>query len=320
MTIAHSYDFDPTCGFSKRELQDIPVPDCEPADFVSFWEKFHKEVSSSKIQILSKREIWSPEASVDIWEVFFLSHGGVRIGAWVLRPEKSAGGLVNCHGYGPSPWFGVQLAKEGLTCIYPCIRGAGLSSHHDIPWEPRKHVLYRIDSKDEYVLKGCVADIWNAASVLLELFPDCADNLNYEGSSFGGGMGALSVPWDKRFKTASLDVPTFGNNPVRMKYKSAGSGEAQRLHLEKHPEAMAVMNYFDAAISAKYISAEVLCSPAYFDPVVLPVGQFAIANALKRVELYPIPVGHYAPTDPEHKAVIDKLPNKRRKLFGLPQL
>ena len=72
-------------------------------------------------------------------------------------------------------------------------------------------MVHGIRSKETYILRGVITDQWMAASVMLDMFPDTADNLNYRGSSMGGGMGALLLPWDPRFKAAWLDVPTFGS-------------------------------------------------------------------------------------------------------------
>ena len=315
MNIKHNFDFDPTCGFSEKELLQISAPDYQPEDYVSFWEKTYKEASEIPVKIFSKEELWSPEPDIKIWEISFASWADIEIGAWIIRPEKSRGGLVQCHGYGSRVWFDITWAKEeGLTCIFPCIRGLGLSTHSEIPWETKKHVLHKIDSRDEYVLRGSVADLWQSASVLLNLFPDVKNNLNYTGSSFGGGLGALSLAWDKRFRAVYLGVPTFGNNLIRLKYKSTGSAEAQRLYMQEHPEIIDVIKYYDASLAAKHITAKVLCAPALFDPTVVPPGQFSIANALnKSNEIFIVPAGHFQ--DPDNQEIYDKASLKQRELF-----
>lgn len=315
MSIKHNFDFDPTCGFSKKELLQVTAPDCRPDDYVSFWENTYRETLKIPVRIFSKKELWSPEPDIKIWEICFASWEDVEICAWIVRPEKSKGGLVHGHGYGSRVWFDVTWAKEeGLTCIYPCIRGLSLSSHHEIPWETKKHVLHRIDSRDKYVLRGAAADIWQSASVLLSLFPDVMNNLNYTGSSFGGGLGALSLAWDKRFRTGYLGVPTFGNNLIRLKYKSTGSAEAQRIYMQEHPEVIDVIKYYDASLAAKYIEAKMICAPALFDPSVIPPGQFSIANSLdKSNEIFILPAGHFS--DPENQETYDKIPLKQKDLF-----
>ena len=52
----------------------------------------------------------------------------------------------------------------------------------------------------------------------------------YLGISFGGGIGALALPWDERFHRAHLNVPSFGHHPLRLGMPCVGSGEAVRRH------------------------------------------------------------------------------------------
>ncbi|MBP5181565.1 MAG: acetylxylan esterase, partial [Lentisphaeria bacterium] len=186
----------------------------------------------------------------------------------------------------------------------------------DIPWEVKQHVLHGIGSKETYILRGAVSDLWTAASVLVDMFPDTAENLCYSGASMGGGMGALMLPWDKRFRAAILQVPTFGGNPYRLKVPSAGSGEAVRLYVQEHPEAMKVLAWFDAAISAKHLSIPTVVLPALEDNVVAPEGQFCVANSIPSEYKYQyiLDKGHAAGTDRD-KAVMEEAYEKRDELF-----
>jgi cephalosporin-C deacetylase len=183
-----------------------------------------------------------------------------------------------------------------------------------IPWHSSAHVIHKIESRDQYVLRGATVDTWLAASVLLELFPDTTENLNYTGCSFGGGMGALALPWDHRFKHAYLDIPTFGHHHLRLKYESLGSGESVRKFYDTHPDIIETLRYYDAALSAKYIKIPVVCTPALFDPVVVPPGQFAIANALNsQSETIILPTGHF--DSPESTEIKEKLDPRLEKMF-----
>ena len=63
---------------------------------------------------------------------------------------------------------------------------------------PNDHVLHEIQDRHRYILGGCVEDLWLAVSTLPEIFPVVAGQVAYSGVSFGGGIGALVVPWDAR--------------------------------------------------------------------------------------------------------------------------
>ena len=292
MKIQHSFDFDPYCGFSREELLSLRPPEQEPGDFDAFWLSVRERAMSEPLKILERRKIWSPYSGTDVFEIRCLSWDGVEIGAWVTRPADSEGGLVLGHGYGnPStPAF-----RKRLTTILSCQRGMGLSKHPLIPWEPAEHVLYGISRRETYSMLGATVDLWTAVSALLELYPDTAENLHYEGGSFGGGLGALALAWENRVHSAYLNVPTFGNHRLRFRYPSTGSGEACRKYCAQHPEAFAVLDYFDASIAASRIRIPTIVSPALFDPCVVPPGQFSIANAIPEVfrTMVILPAGHF---------------------------
>ena len=232
---------------------------------------------------------------------------------FIARPEHSVGGLVIGQGYGniATPCHSLY----NLTTVQACVRGLGFSQCKDIPWLVMQHVVYGIESKDSYILRGVIADQWLAASVLLDMFPDTRNNLNYQGGSMGGGMGALLLPWDNRFKAAYLNIPTFGHR-IRFDYQSTGSGEACRNYVMEHPEAEEVLQWFDASVSARYIKIPVACAPACFDPCVAPVGQFSVANAIdpEYKTLFIREVGHFPPTEAD-KQLNEKIDEWCSKTF-----
>ena len=72
-------------------------------------------------------------------------------------------------------------------------------------------------------------------------------------ASFGGGVGALALPWDDRFGAAHLNLPSFGHYPLRLTMPCIGSGEAVRRYHAEHPDVLDVLRYFDAATAATRI-------------------------------------------------------------------
>lgn len=295
MNIEHSYSFDPTNGKTLSELLQIQ-PGKEAPDFRSFWEENYELTMAMRPTYYIEKEVWSPDPSVRIYQIRAKNFDNHEFSMWISRPEKSAGGILWGQGYGnPS----TPPNTAGVTYCYPCVRGLGISQCKEIPWLAKKHVLHGIASKETYSLRGVVSDLWMAASVMLDMFPDTAEHLAYTGASMGGGMGALMLPWDKRFHAAYLGVPTFGA-PCRFDYESIGSGEACRLYLKDHPEALEVLQYFDGSVSAKYLDKiPVAVAPAQFDPCVNPVGQFSIANAIPREKktLFIRETGHFEATE-----------------------
>jgi len=220
------------------------------------------------------------EVEFDAWG----DAGPIRIGGWMTVPGDGMvdSGLVVGHGYGGCSGPELSPLIRSAAVIYPCARGFGRSALPDIPGGADLHVLHGIKSRETYVHRGCAIDLWAAAWALLELEPAASNWLCYAGESFGGGIGALAIPWEPKFKRAFLDYPSFGHHPLRLGMPCVGSGEAIRQHGgEKH---LPVLRYFDAATAATHTHIPVMVAAALFDPAVPPPGQFAVYNCLARSE------------------------------------
>ncbi|WP_338700133.1 acetylxylan esterase [Streptomyces sp. Q6] len=300
----HEFPFDPTYGYTLDDLLAVPAPNDAPADFDAFWRGRHDAAR----QVRTRPEVGrlvEERDGVRIFEVTYDSVGGVRLGGWLALPADGPAehGFVIGHGYGGRDQAGpdVPLPLPRSAAILPCVRGMVERGLVDgVPSTSAEHVLHGIETRETYVIGECVADLWCAASALLELVPELGERvasgagLGYLGESFGGGLGALALPWDERFAAGELTVPTFGNHPLRLTLDCIGSGAAVRRHRETHPEVVDVLRYFDAATAATRIDKPVLVAAALFDPSVPPPGQFAVHNSLGgAAELMVLEAGHF---------------------------
>src|SRR5699024_8240493 len=146
------------------------------------------------------------------------SLGGVRLGGWVAEPKDRPArvGVVISHGYGGREEPDPAGIPDDAAVIFPVARGLpAVSLLPQVRRPEHGHVLEGIESMHTYVLGGCGADIWCAASALQEIAGPLP--LVYAGGSFGGGQGALALPWDERFVAAALRVPSFGQYDVRLR-------------------------------------------------------------------------------------------------------
>jgi cephalosporin-C deacetylase len=291
----HDYPFDPTYGYDLAALRAVAAPE-EPADFASFWRTLHARAEAVTVSP-TLRELPSPQSHRRVYAVEFTSLDGFRIGGWLTRPrdEPVERGVVVSHGYGGREGPDFHLPFPRAAMIFPCARGISRSAHAGVPGDPNAHVLQGIERRETYVLGACAADtVWCAASALLELFPMAAHRLDYLGISFGGGVGALALPWDGRFHRAHLNVPTFGHQPLRLALPCVGSGEAVRLYQQRTGRALDTLRYFDAAVAVRHLRIPVHIAAARFDPAVPPPGQFAVYNALAGPrELFVLEAGHF---------------------------
>lgn len=291
----HDYPFDPTYGYDLSALLSVASPE-EPADFALFWRDLQARARAVAMNPML-REIASPQPQIRVFEVEFNSLDGVRIGGWLTQPrdEPIERGVVVSHGYGGREGPDFHLPFRRAALLFPCARGISRSACDNFSSNPLRHVLHGIRQRETYILGSCAADtVWCAASALLELFPIAAQRLDYLGISFGGGVGALALPWDERFHRAHLNVPSFGHHPLRLACPCVGSGEAVRAYQRHTGRALETLRYFDAATAARHLHIPLHIAAARFDPAVPPPGQFAIYNALAgHRELFVLQAGHF---------------------------
>jgi cephalosporin-C deacetylase len=299
---SHDFPFDPTYGYREIDLLAVGCPEA-PYDFVDFWRATFDANANTDLDVrVTPAESGSEKHDLSIAE--FDTLGGYRVGAWVVYPKSGdiETGFVTSHGYGGRTAPDYDLLADNAAAIFPCAPGFNLSADDSLPGEKMSHVVSGIDSRETYLIRPCVTSIWSAATLLLDLFPDVKPRLHFTGGSFGGGLGALALPWDDRFSKGHLRVPTFGNHPIRNICPCEGSGKAVADHVIQHPEATSILAYYDAAIAASHIQIPVFGAPALFDPKVPPPGQFAVTNALPRnARTRILQAGHYTYPDQQEE-------------------
>lgn len=287
--------FDPSYGYTLPQLKEVGFPK-ESEGSAEAWQEWYEGALTTQ----PLPEIKDTGKTRKQWRVFDLvyqSTDSAEIGGWLLLPESGVieRGFVVGHGYGGRvrPNFDLPLTNSAL--LFFCARGISRSPHGTISPEPRWHVLHDIQDRERYVLRGCVEDLWLGVSSLLRLFPQVAGRIGYLGTSFGGGIGAMALAWEKRVQRAYFCLPSFGNQPLRMQLKTLGSARSVQ-GFEKTNPGMAsyTLAWYDAAIAARRIEIPVLCALAKNDPVVAPPSQFSIYNALPHnsKELFVLEAGH----------------------------
>lgn len=282
--------FDGSYGRSEADLCAVrPVP--APPGFAERWQRWRAEAAAVDAApvVLSTAEEQGRRVSV-------IEHSGVdgvRLRAWVVEPLRGSprAGVVHGHGYGGRDAVDLARVPDDVAAIYPVARGLGaLNAGVGAPEPTPEHVLAGIEDADRYVLGLCARDLWLAADALVALAGSLP--LYYVGESFGGGIGALALPWDDRFVGATLIVPSFGQYDERLAVPCLGSGETVRRHVQRHPEAREVLRWFDASTSIGFAEIPVRVEAALWDQYVPPQGQFAVAAGAGDLELVVLPAGH----------------------------
>lgn len=297
MSLSHAFPFDPTGGYSPDQLRILRPQIAEPGDFAGFWRATFEEAMNAPLNWVIRPSKHLGNASHEVFDIEYAGMLGNRIGGWLTKPRRApiTRGFLIGHGYGGRGEPDLVLPAEGAATIQPVCTGLPFRSlHTGIPWQGGEHVLHGIERRETYVHRHCVMDLWRAASVLHEAVPETRPRLDYMGTSFGGGIGALALPWDARLRSGYLSVPSFGNHPLRLQLPCSGSGESIRLLAQRRPGIRDVLAYFDAAIAARHTTIPVIVAAAAFDPAVPPAGQYSVYHCLGGPkELFCLTAGHF---------------------------
>lgn len=313
----HSYAFDPTYGLGLDELRAIRAPQ-GPRDFDAFWSS--RYAAALKVDPRPQlSESSSHHPSWQVYDITYSSTDGFQIGGWLLLPREGAirRGLVVGHGYGGRDQPDFDIPVGDTVVLFPCFRGLSRSCRPPISSDPAWHVLHDIDKPERYILGGCVEDLWVGVSALIKLYPDLDGRIGYSGVSFGGGIGALALPRDRRTDRGHLVVPTFGNMPLWLSLPTTGSGHSVQNYRKAHSNVLDTLSLFDAATAASRIEIPMLLAVAQFDPVVAPPCQFSVANALptsNHHETVILDAGHvdYPGQEQQHALLSEQV----RRFFG----
>ncbi|WP_026971823.1 acetylxylan esterase [Aliagarivorans marinus] len=276
----HDYRFDPSYGYTLSQLKQVAASSA-PDDFAQFWQQQYQQALAVK-PFLSLQDTGLVKNHWRVFDCYYDSTDGVRIGGWLLLPEKGRvnGAIVWAHGYGGigSPDTSWKLSNTAI--LMPCVRGISRSVHPPISSSPYWHILHNIQDKQQYVIGGCVQDLWCGVNALLSLFPQIKKRIGLIGSSLGGGLGVFASAFDKRIQRYHFHVPTFGNVALRLQMPTVGSTEAL-IDFEDKALLAQTLPYFDTSCAAPYLRLPSLWALALFDPHVAPPGQFSAFNAAK---------------------------------------
>ncbi|EJK81411.1 acetylxylan esterase [Rhizobium sp. AP16] len=314
---SHPFAFDPTYGMELEKLLAIKPPDAPPG-FDDFWkERYQRAIAVDPQPKLRRSKTHHPD-----WHVFditYLSTGSFPIGGWLLLPREGQvrRGLVVGHGYGGRDLPDFDLPVKETAILFPCCRGLSRSARSPIPSDAAGHVLYDIGKPDRYIIGGCVDDLWIAVSTLVDLYPWLKGHIGYSGISFGGGIGALAIPFDARIDRGHLVVPTFGNRSLWLSLPTVGSADSVQAYQKEHGSMLESLRLFDAASAAARVKVPMLIAPALFDPAVAPPCQFAVANASPKFnEIFILDAGHFDyPGCMEQNILLNE---KVRRFFEVP--
>jgi len=272
-------EFDPFGDYPLDDLLNVTTPRA-PRGFDDFWQGAYRDalahyVSPTLHDTGRVHEQWK------IYQLSFNSTNAITIKGCLLVPldGKVTRAFVVGHGYAGRDGPDYHLLFPEAALYFPCCRGISDSICESISDDPYWHVIHDIDNRDNYIIRGCVEDIWLSVSALEKLFWGAKGHIGLLGISFSGGVGMLALAQDKRIKKAHFNQPTFGHYALRLRIPTYGSGKSIQDFYQRDPYTLIrTLRYYDAAFAASRVTVPVHFALALRDCVVTPPGQFAIYN------------------------------------------
>lgn len=277
-----------------------------PSQFDPYWQGFRDEVAALPTR-------WRGSVDAPINDVIFESIRNVRIAARITQPHTPPRAIaVAAHGYGAvddtwpddSTW-----AESGVTVVRIRVRGFPPSTM-DVLDRRDQWILHCIESADDWILRGAVADVMQAFRLARSYFQQTNDAerrtppaFGFVGDSFAAGLAVIAAAQLTGMGTPpdrmAIGLPTFGDwRWRRVRYCSGSGGEVNMLLdslREEGERVMTTLDLFDAAIHATAIACPVFCKLARRDDTVPAPTAAAVFNALRSAEKHAmeVPYGHF---------------------------
>lgn len=269
----------------------------EPTDFDRFWNATSKAVEEVEAQpSLSRQASPAPGLHLDVLK--FASLGHKTISGYLLThdvPEPRPL-IVHTHGYNSQYDIMLNWARKGCHVCGIDVRGFGRSA--GIPLAQKGWVLTGIEAPQTSIIRGAVADVWQAMAVARQLLGWRISRTTLTGFSFGGGLAIMAAAFDPNANLLVAGQPTFGWHSERLRLSAAGSSAEIRYYLENNPDraeqAMDTLAYFDTLHFATRVQKPTVIGAGLDDDVVPSRSVMGIASRLTSApaELSLLPVSH----------------------------
>lgn len=289
--------------FPESELERYRPEVKEPSDFDEFWQQTLKT---------SRRKSADPKitkASVgvsefDVSDLRFSGFDGEEIAAWLIRPKKPRGVVVEFNGYGGGrgmPHERLWWAASGFSYIFMDTRGQGSAwgsggvtpDNHGSDPSANGFMTKGISNPETYYYRRVFTD----ATLLVEATQKLdlgSERIAVCGGSQGGGIALATAGLSNSIDAVLPDVPFLCHFERALSltngfpYKEIANYLA--VHRDKVQNTLRTLSYFDGVNFAKRASARALFSTALMDEICPPSTVFAAKNhyaGAAEIEVYP---------------------------------
>jgi len=258
-----------------------------PADFDAFWDKAKAELSkvAPDFKVTPMPKMSTPNRKT--FAIEMRSIDNMLIKGWMTLPvskdkNRKFPVLLGLPGYQVDllPIMGMD---EDLAIITLNVRGQG-NSRGRINTRREEYIVYRIDDKNKYVMRGVIMDCIRCIDFICSRPELKSDNIAVSGGSMGGYLALATAGIDKRVTLCSVQNPilcdirnldgeaTWPINDIKKYVRTQPGLTLDKVYKE--------LDYFDGKNFALSIKASTLMGIGLLDPYAPPANEFVTFNNL----------------------------------------
>lgn len=277
----------------------------QPADFTRFWALTVAEIQGIAPQpVVESEEITAD--GLGLARIGYTSLDGAGIRGYVLKPAASRPDngavtekrplIVHAHGYNDRYEVMHRWAHRGFNVCGFDARGFGRSAEA-APVAAEGYVLTGIESPQQSILRGAVADFLQALRAARELLDDEVSDICFYGFSFGGALALMAAALSREPDLVVMGQPTFGWHEERHRLARAGSAMEVKRYIACFPwrrdQVLETLKFFDTLHFAPLVKARALVGIGLDDAVVPSRTVLAAVNRFcNQLEVRLLPVSH----------------------------
>lgn len=187
----------------------------QPDDFWEFWDQTLLKIENidPDYKVIAKEELWTEDYKVFLVEMKSLHNYTIRGWYRIPRNNWNAPVVLQLPGLGNTMTVAESIEKDSFMgvpydfAVFSLnIRGHG-NSRDDLDIPIDNYFTHNLESLDDYVYRGAIADGLQAIEFLSSKGELNPEQIIVEGPSQGGGLAMILAALDNRVRLCAPDVP-----------------------------------------------------------------------------------------------------------------
>ena len=252
---------------TEQDLQEFETQVTCPDDFDEFWDSTLEQLSGISLKPVITAEPLRSNDDVHVFNVTYLSLGGLEISAWYSLPTQGAGlfpAVINFPGYKSEPPVRRDWAKKGVAVLSVAVRGKLKSSSEFNPGYPGL-LTSGLESKENYGYRGVISDCVRGVDFLRSRPEIDSDRIYACGSSQGGGLTLITSALRPEIKAGVAGYPFLCCYPEAMSLLRSYPYDELACYARAYPkeveQMLETLRYFKCPMAVVIALEDEVCPP-----------------------------------------------------------